>query len=97
MQNPEIKGKKAGGRKVWKFPKAEPTEKEKRILRATEIGVRTVFRNFIYEFGGEDIIQTEGGPIGARVTMAASRCVIQHCETKYRDVLEKSGLSVRIC
>jgi hypothetical protein len=52
MQNPEMKGKEKGKKKVWCFPKATPTMKEKRILlaRAAEIGVRTVFRNFIYEF-----------------------------------------------
>jgi hypothetical protein len=98
MQNPEMKGKKSGMRKVWKFPKATPTEREKRILRArvVEIGVRTVFRNFVYEFGGEDFLQREGGPIGARVTMAVSRLVMQHWAENYRAILERSGLEVRL-
>jgi len=35
-----------------------------------------VFTNFIYTFGGENYIQGFGGPIGARLTMCASRLVM---------------------
>ena len=79
MQNPEVKGKVKNLQKTWAFPAASPTEKEKRIMhgRVAEIGVRTVFRNFIYTFGGHVFLQKSGGPIGARVTMAASRLVMQ--------------------
>ena len=47
------------------------------VARVCEIGVRTIFQNFIYSFGGHNFIQMLGGPIGARVTMAAAKLVMQ--------------------
>ena len=46
------------------------------IARCCEIGVRTVFENFTYKFGGKFYKQMEGGPIGARLTMCAARLVM---------------------
>lgn len=65
MQNPEMKGKARGMEKVWQFPKAEPTEYQKRILlsRMAEIATRILWTNFCYEFGGEIFLQMEVGPI----------------------------------
>jgi hypothetical protein len=96
MQNPEMKGKKRGLEKVWQFPKAEPTEYQKRILlcRMAEIAVRVVWTNFCYEFGGEIYLQMEGGPIGARITMAASRLVMQEWAEGYRDILDRSEVTI---
>ena len=34
----------------------------------------------------------EGGPIGSRVTMAASRLVMQEWSEGYLDILERSGM-----
>ena len=63
----------------WIFPEKELTLNEEReiIARCVEIAVRVVFENFCYKFGGETLKQREGGPIGARVTMAAARLVMQ--------------------
>ena len=58
-----------------------------------EIGTRVPWNNFVYEFGGEYFLQMEGGPIGARVTMAASRLVMQVWAEGYRDILDKSGVT----
>ena len=79
MQNKEMKGKTRGLESVWEFPTAKPTEEQKKILRSrmAEIGVRVLWSNFCYEFGGEIYLQMEGGPIGAMVTMASSHLVIQ--------------------
>ena len=95
MQNPEMKGKRSGMEKVWQFPEAEPTEDQKKILlcRMAEIAVRTVWQNFTYEFGGETFLQSEGGPIGARLTMACSRLVMQDWAEGYRGTLERSGVT----
>ena len=59
-----------------------------------EIGVRVLWSNFTYEFGGEIFLQMEGGPIGARVTMAASRLVMQEWAEGFREILDKSGVTV---
>ena len=80
----------------WIFPKREPDEAMKKAIigRVAEIGVRIVFEHFSYKFGGDIFKQSEGGPIGARVTMAASRLVMQSWSEEYRAILERAGLSV---
>ena len=42
------------------------TDKEKRrvVAKVVEIGIRTTFRNHLYQWGGEFYVQREGGPIG---------------------------------
>ena len=50
----------------------------------------------MYEFGGETFLQMEGGPIGSRVTMAASRLVMQEWSEGYLDILERSGMRVDV-
>ena len=62
----------------WIFPGRDPTEMEKTNLMAAclEIGVRTCFENHVYQFGGKIYLQSKGGPIGMRVTMAAARVVM---------------------
>ena len=62
----------------WSFPIAEPTKQQIREIQArgAEIGVRFLFENFPYKFSGESYQQMGGGPIGARVTMAAARIVM---------------------
>ena len=82
----------------WIFPCKDYSEEEKReiIARCVEIGVRLIFENFSYKFGGETYRQEEGGPIGARVTMAAARLVMQSWSEIYREILVRSGLIVDV-
>ena len=37
-------------------------------------------------------MQTEGGPIGARLTMCVARLVLQEWHDKFAEILDKSGL-----
>ena len=53
-----------------------------------------IFQNFVYQFGGKAYHQQEGGPIGARVTMCASRMVMQHWARGYEAILLKAGLRI---
>ena len=82
----------------WRFPKKEEmlTELEKRKIRArvAEIGVRVLFENFTYRWGGDTYKQSSGGPIGCRVTMAVSRLVMQDWAENYREVLDRSGVDI---
>ena len=48
----------------------------------------------MYEFAGETYLQMDGGPIGARCTMAASRLIMQDWSEGYEAMLVKSGLRV---
>ena len=83
---------------TWVYPDRTATEVEKRIMlgRMAEIGVRTIFTNFCYTFGGQTFLQMAGGPIGARVTMAAARLVMQDWSEQYRQILNKADLNIRL-
>ena len=70
--------------RLWLFIKA----------RVAEIGVRVLFENFTYRWGGETYKQSSGGPIGCRVTMAVSRLVMQDWAEKYTEILDKSEVDI---
>ena len=55
-----------------------------------EIGVKTIFSNFCYTFGGKIYLQLQGGPIGARVTMAVAQLVTEYILERYRDIFLES-------
>ena len=54
--------------------------------------MRILFTHFCYSFGGKNYIQQQGFPIGARVTMAAARIVMQDWSEKYHQILLNIGL-----
>ena len=56
--------------------------------------MRIILENFMYTFGGKSYLQKLGGPIGARVTMAAARLVIQDWSEQYRMILIKAKLEI---
>ena len=64
------------------------------LARMGEIGLRTIFENFMYTFGGKNFLQLSGGPIGARVTMAAARIVMQDWSEQYSRILIKAKLEI---
>ena len=66
--------KTKGENEQWLWPKGEIPEKERIELIGVmlEIGVRVLFKNLVYSFGGEHYLQKEGGPIGVRGTGAVS-------------------------
>ena len=94
MKNDEVNSKTGEGDNSWVFPTRKPTEEQKRDLvsRMAEIGVRAVWENFTYTFGGKTYLQKSGGPIGARITMATARIIMQAWGNKYREILNKCGL-----
>ena len=80
----------------WVYPVRKPNEQELRLImgHVAEIGTRTIFENFCYQFGGRAYHQQAGGPIGARVTMCAARMVMQHWARGYAGILLKAGLRI---
>ena len=80
----------------WTYPPIIPSEKQRRLImgHVAEIGTRTIFENFCYQFSGKSYHQQEGGPIGARVTMCAARLVMQHWARNYSEILLKAGLRI---
>ena len=80
--------------KQWIFPRKTVTKKvEKQMMGiVAEIAIMILWRNYCYKFGGETRIQSEGGPIGQRPTMGASRLVMTDFFNKYDQILRRSGL-----
>ena len=59
---------------------------------AIEVAVVFFFKNFTYRFAGETFLQLFGGPIGARLTMAVAKLVMQEWKEKFDEILMKSDI-----
>ena len=57
-----------------------------------ELAVVFFFVNFCYTFGGKKYIQVDGGPIGARLTMAVARIIMQDWKDNFNLVLKDSNI-----
>ena len=73
----------------WDWPDIEPNPNETRLLLslALQIAVLFFFENFVYTFGGECFVQCGGGTIGARLTMALARLVMQSWSEEFTRIL----------
>ena len=78
----------------WSFPSELLTEGTKAKLMgfAIEAAIIFFFNNFVYTFGGKKYIQCGGGPIGARLTMAVARLVMQQWKDDFNDILTVSNI-----
>ena len=94
----DVNSKKGNITKQWYFPREKATEEQIRdiISRCAEIAVRTIFENFTYNFGGVTYLQSKGGPIGARITMACARLVMQDWGEKFSSILLKADLKITL-
>ena len=79
----------------WTFPRVELTEMVKTKLVATvvEIGVKTVFRTHVYQFGGRYYHQQRGGPIGLRATGAIAKIVMAEWDAQMLRILTDNDIS----
>ena len=98
MKNKNVNAKKETIEDTWVFPRNTPTEIEIReiVARVAEIAMRAIFENFNYNFGQNTYQQASGGPIGARVTMAAARLVMQDWGFNVRATLEMAKMEVAL-
>ena len=78
----------------WTWPTEELSSSEKKDLLATtiEVAIKFFFSHFMYTFGGQDYLQSSGGPIGARLTMAVARLVLQEWSEVFKEILKKSDI-----
>ena len=94
----EAMKKESGDEVRWVFPvpSEEFTDLERRKLFAAclEIGVRKSFALHTYQFGGVLYKQTEGGPIGMRLTMAGSRVEMAFWGREVKKILIKEDFKV---
>ena len=79
----------------WTWPR-EPTPDELKILMSImlEISVRFFFEHFIYTFGNMAFLQSEGGPIRARLTMCIARLTMQDWWEKIEEICQKSNIEI---
>ena len=82
----------------WSFTPFTPNLKEKRLMfsKAMEIAVKVCFRNHLYQFKGLVYRQTEGGPIGLRLSMAVSRIVMGMWDKQLSKLGEASGWVIHL-
>ena len=82
----------------WVWPDKEPTEAEMKILMAImlEVSIKFFYDNFVYSFGGKNFVQSSGGPIGARLTMAMSRLVMQQWWEDFDKILSGSNIDCKM-
>ena len=79
---------------MWVWPEKEPNEKELNSLMAImlEIAIKFFLDNFVYTFRGEKYLQRSGDLIGARLTLAIARLVMQDWWNKFSHILKVSKL-----
>ena len=61
-----------------------------------DIAIHVLWKNYGYTFRGEIRLQDEGGPIGQRPTMAASRLVMLDFFWEYENILLRSDLKITL-
>ena len=78
----------------WIWPEIKPKKEEISTLMAIllEISVAFFFDNFVYTFGGKNILQCGGGPIGACLTMCISRLTMQDWWEQFVKIIDDSGI-----
>ena len=98
MSSEAMVGKKGKVEEQWCFKVKEVNREQllEIIGRCVEIAIRVVFENFTYNFGGRIYLQREGGPIGARLTMACSRVVMIDWGDQYMMILKEFRLTVTL-
>ena len=82
----------------WFYPRKDPGKQviKEMVSMVAQIGVRVLWETYCYDFGGKTFLQKEGGPIGQRPTMAASRIVMEEFFLEYRRVLVEAGVKVML-
>ena len=98
MASKAMVGKDGDVEDQWIFKTKEVSEEQlmEIVARCTEIAIRIIFENFMYNFGGKTRLQRKGGPIGARLTMACSRVVMQEWGEEYRRILVEARLVITL-
>ena len=92
----DVNRKKSKIETQWYFPRKEATKEQVRdiISRCAEIAVRTLFEKFTYNFGGKTYLQASGSPIGARITMACARLVMQDWGEQFINIMLTANLKI---
>ena len=87
-----LSGKPTMSSGQWRFPRSQFTTEEKRMLlaRAVAIGVKAVFRNHLYQFAGKTYRQSNGAPIGVRLSCAVARLIMNTWDRRLKTILAEN-------
>ena len=98
MTSKGMTDKEGSEERQWIFHKQNPGEEliRKIVSIVAEIAVRILWEIYANDFGGHTYLQSTGGPIGQRPTMAASRLIMTDFFLKYRNILVEAGLEVTL-
>ena len=98
MASEGMNNKERSEEKQWYWYRKDPGEKilKKMIGMISQIAIRVLWENYCYNFGGRTYQQSEGGPIGQRPTMAASRLVMEEYFEIYSKILTGAGAKITL-
>ena len=79
-------------------PGRKPSDQERKRLTAIAMGwlVWHIMTNFLYNFGGEDRRQEDGGPMGDEVTQALSRFIGMEYDDMFLETLERLKVELEL-
>ena len=80
----------------WILRSRLPTEMEKRQILAEVIyhGVKTVFKNHLYQFEGQIRIQRRGGAIGGELTQVVARVVMDKWMEMFKEKMSQNNIQI---
>ena len=83
----------------WILRQRQPTEMEKRQILAEVIyhGVKTVFKNHLYQFEGQIRIQRRGGAIGGELTQVVARVVMDKWMEMFKEKMAQNNCQMFLC
>ena len=78
----------------WVFKKKEFTSREPQLKlgAVTKIGVKTLFKNHVYEYGNYIYKQVKGGPTGLQVTGRVSKIRMIRILRRLKKILKAAGV-----
>ena len=99
IENEEAASEETGNKPKFKWTdKLEPAtdeDKRKLIAKVRKVAVRTIFSHHVYKFGGKFYRQTEGGPIGLRLTGVVAQLVMDRWAKQFLKRLSDAGITVQ--
>ena len=67
-------------------------EKNRVVAKVIELGIRTTFRNHLYQWGGQTHVQREGGPIGLKLTGVVAKMRMIRWMKKFNSLTQVNNI-----
>merc|ERR1712082_56584 len=98
MSSKDVMTEEENSETQWIFPDRSPTPSEERKLlnAALAIAIRFIFSSHMYTFGGKVYIQSDGGPIGLRLTCALAKLRMAVFARMLKQILKDNHVEVEL-